>query len=237
MTTRWSGLRLTAPVCVLSAVMACIAAAQTYRNLSSVHDGSGIMSTNTVALPDGRSYTNVSAAGQPGGVAISSNATYVNYAGFLQAVDIKRPLLDTDGDGTIDEIDADNDGDALPDATEVAGTGFDPQTATLVNQADTDGDGVPDGSEARAQTDPTDSNAFLRILSIADAGGGREITYFARSGTNYTVRNADGTFAYPTNALGTDPAETPGFGAWQVRTNTYVDSSAATNARFYAIEP
>ncbi len=214
---------------------ATAALAQTYRNMSSVHDGSGTMSTNTVNL-SGIEYTNVSAAGQPGGINISSNGTLVNYAGFLQAVDIKRPDLDTDHDGVIDEISADNDSDTLADLTEVQGNTFDPNTPTYVNVADSDDDGLTDGAEAAAGTDPLDENANLRILSVSSAGGGKQITYLARSQKNYIIRGDDDGYSYPTNYVGTG-AETNGVGAWQVRTNTFVDSSSPTNSRFFAVQP
>jgi len=143
--------------------------AQDYRHLATVHDGSGVMSTNTVNL-GGVDYRHVSAAGQPGGIQTSTNGTLVNHAGFLQAADIKKPSLDTDGDGVIDELDTDNDGDRLSDAQEVEGSGFNPITETLVNNPDTDGDLVPDGDEAGAGTDPTDDSMFLQITDIKTQG-------------------------------------------------------------------
>lgn len=211
------------------------ASAQTYRHLSTVHDGSGIMSTNAVNI-SGIWYTNVSAAGQPGGIFISGDGAsgYTNYAGFLQAVDLKRPGQDTDGDGVSDELDTDNDGDGLADTTEVAGDKFDPTTATYVNQADSDGDGVSDYDEAVADTDPHDDHANIRILSIANVADDRRIEYLARSDRDYTIRGWDDSYQYPTNDLGTD-SESGGAGSWQVRTNTF-DDAAQTNARFYAVE-
>ncbi len=157
-----------------------------------------------------------------------------NYAGFLQAVDIKRPNQDSDGDGVIDELDADNDGDGLYDTAEVAGSQFDPTTATLVNQADSDQDGVNDGDEQVAGTDPTDINANLRILDIRNQAGARQVAYLARGSKNYKIRGWNGSYAYPTNDLG-DDTEAGGSGAWAVRTNTFVDA-AQTNARYYAVE-
>ena len=109
-----------------------------YTNTSSVLDGSGTMSS-------GGSFTNISAAGQPGGISVSSGGTYVNQAGFLNTFSIK-PGLDTDGDGVADELDQDNDNDKLADTAEVAGSGFSPTAPTLVNIADTDGDGVMDAT-------------------------------------------------------------------------------------------
>ncbi|MBP7829545.1 MAG: hypothetical protein KA248_06470 [Kiritimatiellae bacterium] len=223
------------PVGLLALVLAGTASfAQEYRHLSTVQDGNGSMSTNTVTL-GGVAYTNVSAGAQPGGIQISTNGDWKNYAGFLQAVDIKRPGQDTDGDGVIDELSLDNDGDTLTDLEEIEGSSFNPATATEVNDADTDGDDVPDGHEALAETDPTDDEANLRILKITQAGGQKEVTYTARSGKNYNIRGWDGSYAYPTNVVDTDQ-EFGGAGAWEVRTNVYTDA-VATNARHYAIEP
>lgn len=209
---------------------------QGYYNLSSVHDGSGVMSSNAVYMADGHGYTNVSAAGQPGGIAISSGGGYTNYAGFLQAVDIKRPGLDTDGDGVIDEIAQDNDGDTLSDTAEVEGSGFDPVTTTSVNNPDSDDDGASDGAEAIAGTNPQDEDANLHILAIRDTASGREVTYFARADKEYHIRAEDGSFppGGPQTDLGTD-SEAGGAGAWNVRTNTFSDA-AVTNARFYGVE-
>jgi len=58
-------------------------------------------------------------------------------------------LLDTDGDGTENSVDTDDDGDGLTDIEE-AGLGTNPLLA------DTDGDGQPDGLEVEFGTDPLD---------------------------------------------------------------------------------
>ena len=56
--------------------------------------------------------------------------------------------IDTDNDGTCDTIDADDDGDGVDDATEVA-------DGTLPLNPDTDGDGATDGEEKACGTDAT----------------------------------------------------------------------------------
>ncbi|MBU1909513.1 MAG: thrombospondin type 3 repeat-containing protein, partial [Verrucomicrobia bacterium] len=190
--------RLWRSVCYLAVLGGIPVCQAQYRQLSTVHDGSGTMSTNTVLL-SGVDYRHVSAAGQPGGIFTSTNGTLVNYAGFLQAVDIKRPDLDTDGDGVIDELSTDNDGDTLTDQEEVEGSEFDPATVTLVNNPDTDGDSVPDGEESTAGTDPTDEDAFLQITAFRDAGGDKVLWWTARDGKQYSILSADGNHTYPTN--------------------------------------
>jgi len=210
-------------------LLACLPAWSQMANLSSVHDGSGTMSS-------GGTYTNWSAAGQPGGISTSSGGTYTNHAGFLQAVDIKRGSQDTDGDGIADELDSDNDADGLSDSSEVGGGSFSPSSSTAVNNPDSDNDGVGDGWEAASETDPNDPNANLRILSISNVPVGKRITYMARADKDYTIRSWEGAFAHPTNALGTD-VESGGSGVWQVRTNTFEDASTAVTGRYYAVQP
>lgn len=151
---------------------------------SSVLDGSGSRSS-------GGAYTNLSAAGQPGGIAVSSGGGYVNYAGFLNTF-VLQPGLDTDGDGLADEVDADNDGDTLADATELAGDAFDPSSPTDLNDPDSDGDGSSDGAEAVAGTNPGDPNALLVMTDIQNLGPAREVAWTARGNEEktYVVRAA-----------------------------------------------
>ena len=204
-----------------------VAGAQ-YTNKSSVLDGSGTRSA-------GGSYTNISAAGQPGGIAVSAGGTYVNQAGFLNTF-VLKPALDTDGDGLADEMDNDNDNDALADQTELAGSSFAPATVTSPNLADTDGDGIPDAAESVAGTDPTSATAGFRILAITNAAGLRYVAWTARGNNErtYVVRSApqvSGPFTTVvfsnTVAGGTFP--------WYAVTNAIGDATAATNL-FFAVE-
>jgi len=210
--------------------------AQDYRNMSSVHDGSGRMSTSTVAVA-GVNYYHVSAAGQPGGIATSTNGTLVNNAGFLQAVDIKFPNLDTDGDGVINEISQDNDGDMITDLGEIEGTNFNPTTETQVNVADTDGDGVIDGNEMVAGTNPTNENAYLRIVSIEKQGEDRVVAWTARGDgvKEYKVRMHDDTsYDTPTSVLVTTTVS-GGVAPWYETTASYTNAAVSSN-RYYAVE-
>jgi hypothetical protein len=205
---------------------------QNYRQLSTVHDGSGIMSTSTVLI-GGVEYRHVSAAGQPGGIFTNANGSLNNYAGFLQAVDIKK-WNQTDIYGNPYELTPDNDVDGLTDLAEIEGDSFNPNTPTEVNIADTDGDGIADGGESIAETDPTDENINLEILSVDNSGGTGVVTYLARGSKLYHIRANDGSYQRPATDIGTDQ-EAGGSGAWLVRTNVYTDTGTTTQ-RTYAIE-
>lgn len=200
-----------------------------YTNKSSVLDGSG-------ATSSGGGYTNISAAGQPGGITTSSGGGYVNQAGFLNTFALK-PALDTDGDGLADELDQDNDNDGLADAAEIEGAGFNPATATLVNLADTDGDGQLDGWEAVAGTDPTDANAILEITTITNVGGSRAVAWVARSNKTYRLLRSDDGLLPPTNVVATVTPTAFAAAPWYVLTNLTADAGAASNRVFYAVQP
>ena len=215
------------------ALWAVAAQAQNYRHLSTVHDGSGVMSDNTIEL-DGVAYRQISAAGQAGGIFTGAGGDWIHHAGFLQAVDIKRWGLDTDGDGVIDELDRDNDGDGLADADEVDGSGFDPTTPTLVNHPDSDDDGIPDGDEATAGSNPTDKNSFLHILAIQSLDAGKVLTWTARDGKQYRILSADGSHAYPTNLEGTVTAQ-GGVPPW-FETDGGFTNAGVTGAKTYGVQ-
>lgn len=195
---------------------------------SSVLDGAG-------ALATGATFTNVSASGQPGGIAVSTGGSYVNYAGFLNTFSLK-PGLDTDGDGLADEVDADNDNDQLADVAEIGGDGFSPATPTLVNLADTDGDGQLDGWEAVAGTDPTNSNALLELVAITNAPGGRAVAWLARGNNErtYLVRaTTNAHLPYATVIFSNTVAG--GVAPWFAITTSLAHASVS-NAQFYAVE-
>lgn len=190
-------------------------------------DGSG-------ARAAGGGYTHISAAGQPGGIATSSGGAFVNQAGFLNTFSLK-PGLDTDADGLADELDQDNDNDGLTDASEIGGDGFNPNTATLVNVADTDGDGMLDGWEAVAGTDPTSTNALLKLIAISNTGPDRAVAWLARGNNEktYVVRSKN-TLTGGFNAVVFSNTIAGGAAPWFAVT-TSVAHASASNTLFYAV--
>ena len=213
---------------VIVFVLGTLHAGAQFTNRSSVLDGSGTISS-------GGSYTNISAAGQPGGIAVSSGGSYVSQAGCLNTFNLK-PSLDTDGDGLVDEVDMDNDNDQLTDATELNGSGFAPISPTGVNVADTDGDGTSDGAEAVAGTNPTNANSLLEIVAITNAAGARFVSWQARGNNQktYIVRGADTAFG-PYNTIVFSNTVAGGLSPWFETLGNVTDPAAATN-RFFAVE-
>ena len=165
--------------CVLITTLPALAAPE---QTASVLDGVGGQST-------GGTFELVSAAGQPGGIQVSSNGGLVNYAGFLGTFSL-QPGLDTDNDGLDDEVDADNDNDALDDLAELIGSGFNPVTATDPNDPDSDSDGVSDGGEALSGSNPQDDTMYLHITQIT-GGGDVSVSWQARHGKTYRVYRSE----------------------------------------------
>lgn len=150
-----------------------------------VLDASGHVATNGV-------LTSVSAGGQSGGFTLASAGTISHYGGFVGA----NPLLsdlDTDDDGVVNELDADNDNDSLTDLDELAGTPWLPAAVVSdPNDPDTDADGFSDGAEAAAGTDPTDVSSLLAIIDIgAVASTNIYVEWLARDGLTYRLDHYD----------------------------------------------
>jgi hypothetical protein len=202
--------------------------AQALSNRSSVVDAAG-------QWCGGGSWSNIFAAGQPGGVACSSGGQLHHTAGFLSAF-VLQPGLDTDGDGLPNELDTDNDGDTLLDTVEMAGTAFDPVTPTDHDVADADRDGQDDGAEAAAGTDPADGQAFLQIIDITRSSPDATLSWVARGGKTYRVLQREDLTTGTWGALATTNA-TGGSAPWYVVTNSFTDTDAGTvDTRFYEVE-
>lgn len=111
-------------------------------------------------------------------------------AGTNSANAIIRVVDDTDKDGIPDEYEA-----------------LYPAILSAANAADAaldgDGDGMSNLAEYIAGTDPTDPKSYLKVDSIAVAGGGTQLELYALSNRSYTV----------------EFRESLGLGNWQTLTN------------------
>jgi hypothetical protein len=202
---------------------------------SSVMNGFGVRAT-------GGTFTHISAAAQPGGVAVSyenGSANYnggmINRAGFLSTF-VMFPDLDTNNNGIPDELDPDNDGDGLWDHWEITGEKFDPATPTDPNNPDSSGDGVSDYHAMVAGTDPTDPNATFRILEIDGDSADAQVTWLARGNHEriYVVRVIDDSYDDTPSAVIWSNTVAGGSAPWYATTQTISDPS--TDARFFAVE-
>ena len=175
------------------------------------------------------------AVGQSSGVLPSAAGSFVNYPGILGCAPV-RPALDTDGDGACNEMDADNDDDALSDTEEIDGSAFLGYAQTDPNLADTDGDGMADAAEAAAMFDPLDPNHCLAVLSIAATGSAIRVTWVGKGGNTenrlYACDDhAPSTF---TNLLHSALYHGGAF-PWFKATNTYTDATAPEDVRMYQV--
>lgn len=116
---------------------------------------------------------------------------------------------DTDLDGTINDLDSDDDNDGYSDAVELLVDSLtgrpqsDPWSNSsrpgdldqdgLTDAADTDddGDGMPDDQEGFARTNPRDRYSVLELFDVQAAGGGRQLTWSTVGGMRYTLQYKD----------------------------------------------
>lgn len=187
-------------------MIAAASAFAEFYHIGSVHNGVGQISDNTASI-DGRDWRHVSAGAQPGGIQSSSAGDVHHRAGFLQAVEVRRADLDTDGNGVPDELDADNDGDGLSDISELDGSAFQGYAVTDHNDPDTDGDGMTDTDEAAGMYDPLDPEHRLAIVQFEfDAGSPRVYWVGKGGGVENTVLSSDDLVATPfTNVVSSSP--------------------------------
>ena len=129
------------------------------------HDGMDLMASGTLALgpfAEGSHDLTVTCTGMDG----TGNAKATVTA--KKAPDINGEP-DTDGDGIIDSMDADDDNDGMPDACEIR-YGFDPRNSVDGGNANSDGDGASNVHECRHGTDPTRTPANT-VLTDTDGDG------------------------------------------------------------------
>ncbi len=117
---------------------------------------SPVISASAVSLGQGEAI----------GPAGSASDLTSHFPGFWPLVAGALPSLDADGDSRPVFLDEDDDGDGLPDATEIGTTGTDPL------DADTDGDGFGDGVEVLAGTDPLDPASHPVAAPVPSLSGG-----------------------------------------------------------------
>ena len=120
--------------------------------------------------------------------------------GFFACVTL-YPDLDTDEDGTPDEIDRDNDDDGLSDQQELEGTEFPVVSVTDPNDVDSDGDGQTDGDELIHATNPLDANSLFEItaLEVDAVNGTLTIRWMGVNGKTYQVNLLNGTDRSPSD--------------------------------------
>ncbi len=165
----------------LGATLCCVAAAAsagTQLPTCTANSGGGWV--------DGTNHRALVSLGQGCVAGPLAGATRLSRLGFSNTF-VLHPLLDTDGDGVVDENDPDNDGDGIRDREELLGVAFSPVTVTDPQRVDSDGDGMSDGDEARAGTNPLDASSRFRVLSLTVSGGNVAITFRGRGGRSYDV--------------------------------------------------
>jgi hypothetical protein len=89
-------------------------------------------------------------------------------------------LADTDGDGTPDFRDPDDNNDGLPDRDEAA-AGSNPK------DPDTDNDGATDGDEVIAGTEPTDNTSLFVITDVSAVSSNVVLRWSSVSNRTYSL--------------------------------------------------
>ena len=118
-------------------------------------------------------------------------------------------------------IEADSDGDRMPDSWESA-HGLDPDNPADAN-ADDDGDGFSNLQEYLAGTDPANPASALRITSIGLSAADTQVTFSSAQDKSYTVESTDRLQPPNWTIVTQNVAGTSG--AIQI-----IDASAATNS-------
>jgi hypothetical protein len=139
---------------------------------------------------------------------------------YLKLVDTGTTYPDTDGDGTVDYSDTDDDNDNLPDW-------FEAQYGSMTATGDEDGDGMSNYDEYLAGTNPTNPNSVLEIERMTMTGGSVDVTWDSVQDRNYRVQKGtalDGSTSWQNlgslrTALGTN--ESQNTTAQSAETNTF----------------
>ncbi len=207
--------------CLVLFALAMGPARAEYNQLAVVSDGTGQSSVNEPVI-EGQAWRHQSAGGQGGGIQRGTAGGWTHAAGFLAATEVLQPGLDTNGNGTPDELDPDNDGDTLTDWSEVDSSAFDGFAETNPNRADTDGDGMTDTQESAGLYDPLDPGHLLVIESIEEDAGALRINWVGKGGgTINTILACPDLAREPVTNLVHSGAFWGGTAPWYKTTNTY----------------
>lgn len=155
-----------------------------------------------------------SCAGQMQPVGIATNPQYVSYGGFMYSF-VLDANSDHDGDTLCDEVDTDDDNDGILDGSELQGMAFEPATPTDPFLSDTDSDGASDMDEARARTNPQDSEGCFAMLHFAVSNGFARMSWKGREGTVYHVLSRTNPCAESAPSSVSTVTAVNGTGLWQ----------------------
>ena len=147
-------------------------------------------------------------------VGIATNPQYVSYGGFMYSF-VLDANSDHDGDTLCDEVDTDDDNDGILDGSELQGMAFEPATPTDPFLSDTDSDGASDMDEARARTNPQDSEGCFAMLHFAVSNGFARMSWKGREGTVYHVLSRTNPCAESAPSSVSTVTAVNGTGLWQ----------------------
>ena len=147
---------------------------------------------------------------------------------FADAVKFVKVFVDpdTDGDGTPDNVDLDDDNDGMTDVWE-SDNGLDPLSAADAG-LDPDGDGFSNLDEYICGTDPQDATARLETGNLTIDGSGVALTFNSVTGRLYDVEYKDDLTGDTWHSLTTNMSGTGG--------SLSVSDQGVNACRFYRIK-